>query len=60
MALWKLGVSGGGHKFGNLMGTKETLSGAEGLDLGVDFMMGRTWTTGPMLKYGPGIFSENR
>ncbi|MCP3933497.1 MAG: hypothetical protein GY705_30885, partial [Bacteroidetes bacterium] len=51
MALWKLGVSGGGYKFGQLMGTKETPSSAEGLDLGVDFMMGRTWPTGPMLKY---------
>ena len=60
MALWKLGVSGGGYKFGNLMGTKETTSSAEGLDLGVDFMIGRTWTVGPILKYDAGIFPENR
>ena len=60
MALLKLGVQGGGYKFGNLMGTKETPSGAEGLDLGVDFMMGRIWTTGPVLKYSSDIFPENR
>ena len=60
MALYKLGVSGGGYKFGNMKGTKETPSGAEGLDLGVDFMMGRTRTKGPIKKYMPTIFPENR
>jgi len=60
VALTKLGVSGGGYKFGGLLGTKETPSRAQGLDLGVDFMMGRTWTTSPIIRYGPGIFPGNR
>ena len=60
IALLPVGVSGGAYRFGDLLGTKETPSRAVGFDLGVDFMMGRTWTTGPMLKYSSDIFPENR
>ncbi len=60
MALYNLGVSGGAYRFGSMRGTKETPSKAQGLDLGVDFMMGRTWTKGPIIKVYRGIFPENR
>lgn len=59
MALGKFGVSGGGYQLGDMEGTKKTPSGVEGLDLGVDFMMGRTWTIGPTLKFNPGIFPRS-
>jgi hypothetical protein len=38
---------------------KKTPSSAEGLDLGVDFMVGRTWTVGPIEKYDVSIFPKN-
>jgi hypothetical protein len=56
MALYRAGISGGGYQFGKLLGTKETPSGAQGFDLGVDFMMGQTWTNGTMFKVSPDIF----
>jgi hypothetical protein len=58
MALLKWGVSGGGYQFGRLKGTKETLSGAQGLDLGVDIMAGRIWTKGPIHYYTSEIFNQ--
>jgi len=46
MAFGKHGVSGGGYRFGELYGTNRRPSGAEGYDLGVDYVGDRTWLVG--------------
>jgi RHS repeat-associated protein len=42
------GVSGGGYQFGELYGTNENASTAEGYDISFDYLGGRTWTKGEL------------
>ena len=56
MALYELGVSGGGYQFGAMRGVKETPSWAKGFDLGVDFMIGKTRIKGEVYQVTGDIF----
>jgi hypothetical protein len=58
MALYKAGVSGGAYQFGELQGVKETPSSAQGLDLGLDYMIGKLKTKGMVYQITGNIFPD--